>query len=582
MLGLLRTNAVLLLTLTIYGCGGGGEQVANNKSSSESLECASTVELPYQEGYPVHRFDGVDPTVNNRCEVLRYYRAGYAVVMPKNISPWNLEQSDAVNISYSEVQGVSSIDEISQVESTGSEESERDSLSSFVVAKLIDKDSESTPWNCAASGINEEELDSNIQLCISNLKSSSAEYSAKLAKASLRDGTPADASKGGATPGAVWTNLGVVSYPTSYTGKLELSLIDKKEKGTIHTGAVIFDVYRLNGVDSFEYYLVRAKVNSTPLVFGCSRLSFCGYFNNKESFKFHLERDAGGSKVAGIVEEYAPTTTLRNKSTSFKIGGGLKVSGSEKGGAGAEGSVSAEFSVSYNYSAVEIKAAQLNDNSLSFDFKHATSDGIGGDLWDRDPTTLGPFSSTVWAIYKFPVIPNAQKVNYKINLLVDKYEGSFGRAAIGVVPIGVTHLYKYAVVPPKKGDVLRTDFNLPSLNIKQVVKSPAGREELVELPKDESIKVKRGQNLKFLVDSGGLGDGNISSTPLTVNWAVYSPPAFLSFDQTTGRGKSTINATVNSGGVAGDRSYIRFNASPRGAVPGLEMSDISVPIEVVE
>lgn len=582
MLGFLRIKAVLLLTLTIYGCGGDGEQVTKNESSGESLECAGNTELAYQEGYPVHRFDGADPSVNNRCEVLRYYRAGYAVVMPKNISPWNLEQSDAVNISYSEVDRVASNDEISQTEGTGSEESERDSLSSIVIAKLIDTDSESTPWNCAASGINEEELDSNIQLCINNLKDSSAEYSANLANLSLRDGTPADASKGGATPGAVWTNLGVVSYPTSYTGKLDLSVINKKEKGIIHSGTVIFDVYRLNGVDSFEYYLVRAKVNSTPHVFGCSRLTFCGYFNNKESFKFHLERETGGSKVAGIVEEFAPTTTLRNKSTSFKIGGGLKVSGSEKGGAGGEGSISAEFSVSYNYSAVEIKSAQLNDNSLSFDFKHATSDGIGGDLWDRDPTTLGPFSSTVWAIYKFPVIANAQGVNSKINLFVDKYEGSFGRAAVGVVPIGVTHLYKYAVTPSKKGDVLRTDFNLPALSIKQVVKSPAGKEELVELPKEVSIKVKRGQSLRFLIDSGGLGDEKLSSTPLTVNWAVYTPPSFLSFDQTTGRGKSTINATVNSGGVVGDRSYIRFNANPRGTVPGLEMSDISVPIEVVE
>lgn len=582
MLGFLRIKAVLLLTLTIYGCGGDGEPVTKNESSGESLECVGNTELAYQEGYPVHRFDGADPSVNNRCEVLRYYRAGYAVVMPKNISPWNLEQSDAVNISYSEVDGVASNDEISQAEGTGSEESERDSLSSIVIAKLIDTDSESTPWNCAASGINEEELDSNIQLCINNLKDSSAEYSANLAKLSLRDGAPADASKGGATPGAVWTNLGVVSYPTSYTGKLDLSVINKKEEGIIHSGAVIFDVYRLNGVDSFEYYLVRAKVNSMPHIFGCSRLTFCGYFNNKESFKFHLERETGGSKAAGIVEEFAPTTTLRNKSTSFKIGGGLKVSGSEKGGAGGEGSISAEFSVSYNYSAVEIKAAQLNDNSLSFDFKHATSDGIGGDLWDRDPTTLGPFSSTVWAIYKFPVIANAQGVNSKINLFVDKYEGSFGRAAVGVVPIGVTHLYKYAVTPSKKGDVLRTDFNLPALSIKQVVKSPAGKEELVELPKEVSIKVKRGQSLRFLIDSGGLGDEKLSSTPLTVNWAVYTPPSFLSFDQTTGRGKSTINATVNSGGVVGDRSYIRFNANPRGTVPGLEMSDISVPIEVVE
>ncbi len=570
----------LLILASLNGCGGGDSSTTSSQSevsNTNELNCNGEVEIPFQDNHPVFRIENGDSSHKNKCDIFKYYKAGYAVVMPHSMSPWNLNQSSAINISYSESDAMLLDGSINQEEVAAAEPAEIDSETLVVVAKILDSELESTPWNCAVSGVDANELESNLQLCLSELNSKYSEHKTTVALKGLSESSPADTSKGGANPGAVWTNLGTSSYITKSDGLVK-RFSSKKE--VVHTGSANFDVYRLNGVDSFEYYLVRAKIGSNPTSVLCTRWIECAYFNNKESLRFHLKKVTNGVASDGIIEEFAPLTTLRNKSTSFKIGAGIKASASDKG-PGGEGSVSADFSVSYSYSAVEIKAAQIDNSSVKFDFGHATGDGYFGDLWDKDPTTVGPFTSTVWAIFKFPATSKVDKSNSIISLYVDEYSGKYGYSAPGLIPIASTKLFKYEVKPKDK-EGLKTDFSLPKLTVQKVSKNEDGSEKLDPVAPENLLKIKKGQTLQFDIDSGGLGGATSTSTPLIVNWAIYSPPSFLAFSQATGRGKSRIHVTVNSGGVIGDRSYIRINASPRGAIPGLEMTDISVPIEVIE
>src|SRR5690606_13965221 len=145
-----------------------------------------------------------------------------------------------------------------------------------------------------------------------------------------------------------WTTLGTLNQATSVTNVRPEERWQVPTRYKAGSATVAFTVYRLNSVDSQDFYLVRGQWSLTPNFISTS--STCNadgrnwyYYNNMHQLGFSLQRVRGKGAGAeqGQIHSHAPQSVVRKKSYSFTLGAGLKAGGKvDKSGSGGSGEAS--------------------------------------------------------------------------------------------------------------------------------------------------------------------------------------------------------------------------------------------------
>lgn len=581
--------ATSLLTLVLAGCGGD----SNNGNDAQAGMCAGTAPVAAVKGYPAYTPDAgiyADEDASEykaaACNMVAHYNAGYAIVMTEDADPWTdgdkathpviesakpLATSDPQPGDEQQINQVASGTPVYQRYAEGYREI-------HVMATLPGGQGE--PWECdeLAPASQEQAAPGNClatlrELDAQNPPSTKQRPSTRLAKSDTGTGTYGDAIP----DKEEWTLLGGKAYQLQYARETnrwwEQAPLSGKKIGNINTA---FDVYRLNGVESFDYFLVKAKWSMSPESYwgSCSKGLQCAFFNNEHKLGFVLQRKhKGAAKLeSGDLVSYVPQNIVRKQTYTTKIGGKLNF------GAKVDGGLTAEVSTSYTYSAASISAKENHDQSVLFKVSHATGRGLGFgimcDLCDDDPTTIGTMPTTVWALYRFPRTDLDTQAGTEMIVNVNEQSGYMGmyHDAWG------TLTYPYRVVD--KDDSSRAyafSYALPYFSVKQV--DADGK--LIDLPRSATnpLKLKRGQVLQLRIETGGTME---NGTPITLGWQIINPPSFLTIPNTTGSTSSTIDVVVRGNAPAGEVEYLKFNTKPRAAAPGMDGTDLAIPIQIME
>ncbi len=589
----LIATAASLLTLGLAGCGGG----SNSGNAAQADICASTAPVAPVKGYPAHTpGQGIYADEDSReyqaaaCDIIAHYDAGYAIVMAEDADPW----TDGDKATHPVVEAAAPLEtadpqpgdehQISQVASgapvfTRYEEGYREV---YVMAALPGGQGE--PWECdEVTPASQEQA--AMDGCLATLRALDVPQQQAKAQA-------AASTSGDATPDREqWTLLGSKTRQFSYAWPKESwweidsagdysSLLGNKKIGTINT---TFDVYRLNGADAFDYFLVKAKWAMTPESVWKCQITRCAFFNNKHELGFVLQRKHEGAwPHNGERVAHMPQETVRGEVNRASIGGQLGFGNKE------EGRVTAAVSTSYDYTAATISTWAGSDAAVLFQIHHATHLSTAFRISDCGnfcnggaPTTQGTMETTVWVLYRFP---HSEKDNWpgsEMIVRVNEQAGTMGQFQTSGHPMGLyatKRLAPYKIVDEKDSSrAYALSYALPYFSVKLV--DADGK--LTDPPRSAAnpLKLKRGQALKLRVETGGTID---SGTPITLGWQVISPPSFLHIANTSGAASATIEAVVRNDAPLGKVEYLKLNTQPRAAAPGMDGTDLAIPIQIVE
>jgi hypothetical protein len=581
----LIATAASLLTLGLAGCGGSG----NSGDAAQADMCAGTAPVTAVKGYPTYTpgqgiyADEDSPAYQAAiCDMVAHYDAGYALVMAEDADPWT-DGDKATRPVIETAASLESTDpqpgdeqQISQVASgtpvfARYQEGYREV---YVMAVLPGGQGE--PWECDEVAPASQEAAVQAS-CLATLRALDVQQ-----QPSQRAKADATGAYGDATPDRTqWTLLGGKTRQFSYSWQDEFwrgsdfYFVNGKPVGNIST---TFDVYRLNGVDPFDYFLVKAKWLMTPESLRPCGGAGCAFYNNEHRLGFVLQRKHEGAKPEnGERMGYLPENVVRKQIYNTKIGGKLGF------GSKLDGGLTAEVSTSYTYSAASISAKANADTSVLFKVSHATSLGtlgFGCDLCDADPTTVGTMDTTVWALYRFPRTVQDTQAGSEMIVSVTEQSGEMGASTFGgIIVAGLeSKLAPYSIRDEKdRSRAYAISYALPYFSVKLV--DADGK--LTDPPRSAAnpLKLKRGQVLKLRIETGGTID---SGTPITLGWQVISPPSFLNIANTSGATSATIEAVVRNNAPLGEVEYLKLNTMPRAAAPGMDGTDLVIPIQIVE
>jgi hypothetical protein len=581
--------AASALLLALAGCGSSG-----SSDAPQAGMCASTPPVAPVQGYPVHTpGQGIYADEGSReyqaaaCDMIAHYDAGYAIVMAEDADPW----TDGDRATRPVIEVAAPLEpndpQPGDAQETGQdtnskpvfERYEQGYREVYVMAALPGGQGE--PWECDQVMPASEEQ-AAMDGCLSTLRELDAQQQPR-AKQAMADTTTAAGTYGDAVPDREqWTWLGEKSYQFKFDWKhdewqapMPLSV---KRIGNIDTA---FDVYRLNGVDSFDYFLVKAKWSMTPESYpnrkACGPGLSCDFFNGTNHLGFTLQRKHKGVNEAeiGSLVNYIPKNIARNKPFDIDIGGQLKF-GSE-----TDGGVTAGISATYFYSAASITAFGLETNSVYATVSNTTSQGD----WEnncgicKEPTTIGTMPTTLWALYRFPRTDQDTQAGTEMIVEVKNQWGSMRLYRYQTGLVRFVHALPYKIVDQKAGlRAYAISYALPYFSVKRV--DADGK--LTDLPRSAAnpLKLQRGQVLRLRIETGGTID---SGTPITLGWQVISPPqAFFTIAKTSGAASATIEAVVRNDAPLGKVEYLKFNTQPRAAAPGMDGTDLAIPIQIVE
>ncbi|MGE4336690.1 MAG: hypothetical protein AB7E55_12050, partial [Pigmentiphaga sp.] len=282
-----------LAALGLAACGGSDDDPsAQNEAIApgaalavDKNSCLGVPEVASESGYPIYlppesAADLQDPAKREifNCNVLRHYEAGYAIVANDGIDPdpWNDSNVGATVLAASTVEEEATLG----VESPDSSEL---LLVDDVARRSVyarHPNGHGAPWECRAVTTASESILDEVQACLAELRNAALEATANNGEnhGLPRSVSAADDAGAAVVPMDQWTILGAYTKRLSFSSDNSLDIFGKYHKGTSEAS---FDVYRLNSLDSYDYFLVKATLATTPNFFqegSCSRTHGCGYF----------------------------------------------------------------------------------------------------------------------------------------------------------------------------------------------------------------------------------------------------------------------------------------------------------------
>ncbi|MDR5835956.1 hypothetical protein [Caballeronia sp. LZ034LL] len=565
---------LLVVSAALTGCGGTDHTTASVNSAmvNAPASCQSTAAVADVTGYPVFQ---VDSRSVDMCSVIAHYNAGYAIVADAEIDPWSPADQAPTFAALDGVQAVDPASDSLVINSVPASSAPRASGGDAATQRYVlarSTDDSNAPTECTYAG-STDQLDAQVADCLATLRaaqtSGAAVTAVATAKSQLRSVAKDAQVPGFALPDPnAWTLIGSSRQTLQLNTRTNTYFADQS------TGNVTLNlsVFRLNSYLNDDYYLVRAVWAANPRVKGPCDSNYCGFFNNDHTLAFDLTVLRNDSSVAGIIEGSWPSTLIRNKSRSEKVGAGLKV-----GDKGPEASVSSEVATSYSYSAVNIINSSSN-GQLKFSLSHATSVGFsfGGDLFDADPTTVDGVQMTAWGLFRIPNDGSPQARPDDVRVTVNEMSGNFGffqRA--GALPMAV--LFNSASLYGYRNDKPYTiTASPPVFDVRLLANN--GTYQSIDTENPTPLLLKPGQSTTIDVYAGD------ASTPYRLGWQLVDAPSWLVTSAGKGSryaGYKRVTVKASDNATVGSTDYIRFNTMPAAAAPSTRGGPLEIPVTIV-